>query len=308
MLKLESSKMQKAIARAKQMKPRVRMTGERVYSVSGSRGNAYTVTFSVANGMKLGACTCPAGEAGQMCYHIAAAAAVNIAIQTMRKAAAQQAASAPQPETVATDERAQLITDIRAAWQRARPFASLEGAVRQVFGVAKLEDVATEDLRKVLAALTPRARKDFTPSERVAIGKQIEKILANRQGQRNDLRGKDLQLVGYDPQVAGEKTRDVVAQRAGFGSARSYKSAKKVTEKGAPELIEAMDTGLASISAAAQLATLPIGNKPRRPSLPYHHALDACASGRGSLTRFYQPSGERGTPTRAFSTKGKHHA
>ena len=61
-------------------------------------------------------------------------------------------------ETVATDERATLISDIKAAWHHVRPFASLDGAVRQVFGVARLEDVATDDLRKVLSAQNGRLR------------------------------------------------------------------------------------------------------------------------------------------------------
>jgi uncharacterized Zn finger protein len=80
MIKLESSKMTKAIETAKTVKPRVRFTGtERVYEVSGRKGDTYTVRFAVVNGHKLAECTCPARG---LCYHIASAAALNIAIHS----------------------------------------------------------------------------------------------------------------------------------------------------------------------------------------------------------------------------------
>lgn len=89
MIKLESKTMTKAIERAKAIHPKVRVISatDRVYAVTGSRGNAYTVRFVVANGLKLGSCDCPAGQRGQMCYHVAAGAAVNIGIQGMRQGA-----------------------------------------------------------------------------------------------------------------------------------------------------------------------------------------------------------------------------
>jgi hypothetical protein len=64
-IKLESNKMQKAIAKAKQVHPRVRQGGERTFTVTSSRKThigqvLYTVTFVVANGHKLGECTCKA--------------------------------------------------------------------------------------------------------------------------------------------------------------------------------------------------------------------------------------------------------
>lgn len=83
MIRLESNKMQNAIARAKTIRPRVRRTGERSYSVTSSTGQtAYTVRFVVANGLRLGECTCKAGQSNQVCFHIAAAAALNIAIHS----------------------------------------------------------------------------------------------------------------------------------------------------------------------------------------------------------------------------------
>lgn len=135
-----------------------------------------------------GACQCKAYARGMACWHRAAAKLV----KRYREAeAVEQAADTGNryryDATPATDERAQLITDVKAAWHRAKPFEAIGYSLHRCFGVTKLEDVSTGDLRKVLAALTP--------------------------------------------------------------------------------------------STAAP--------KPRRPPIPYHQALDACARGRGSLMKLY---------------------
>jgi len=69
MIKLEPNKMQKAIERARAIRPRVTVinASERLYSVSSSRkahlGQVfYTVRFVVVNGMKLAECDCAAGQ------------------------------------------------------------------------------------------------------------------------------------------------------------------------------------------------------------------------------------------------------
>jgi len=92
-------------------------------------------------------------------------------------------------------------------------------------------------------------RKDFTPSERVAITKAIERQIGNRRGQRTDR-----QPVQKVAQVAsGEKTRDKAAEKAGFGNHETYRQAAKVVQNGTPKLIQAMDEGRVSISAASIL-------------------------------------------------------
>ena len=92
-------------------------------------------------------------------------------------------------------------------------------------------------------------RKDFTPSERVAIGKAIERQIGKRQGQRTDR-----QPVGKVPQVEpGKKTREAAAEKAGFGNDKTYRQAAKVVQNGTPTLIQAMDEGRVSISAASIL-------------------------------------------------------
>lgn len=99
-------------------------------------------------------------------------------------------------------------------------------------------------------------RKDFTSSERVAIGRAIEESIGSRQGQRSDL--KPVQCVAEVRIEPGQKTRDVVAKRVGFGNPETYRQAKTVVDKGAPELVEAMDKREVSISAAAQIAKQPV--------------------------------------------------
>ena len=62
-------------------------------------------------------------------------------------------------------------------------------------------------------------RKDFTPSERVAIDKAIERQVGNRRGQRTD-RQRVQKIAQVEP---GRKTRDAAADRAGFGNHETYR-------------------------------------------------------------------------------------
>lgn len=86
--------MNRAIARAKNERPKVKPVdvAKRVYTVTGSKGDKYTVRFAVSNGKKFASCDCKGGQAGMICKHVAAAAAVNIGLQKMRRAAEQSAA------------------------------------------------------------------------------------------------------------------------------------------------------------------------------------------------------------------------
>lgn len=113
-------------------------------------------------------------------------------------------------------------------------------------------------------------RKDFTPSERAAIGKAIEAGIGNRQGQRTDIEPpQNIAEVGLGPNAAelvddlaevapGAETRDIAAKKAGFGNRTTYEQAKKVVDEGSPDLVAAMDTGDVSISAASVIAGEPL--------------------------------------------------
>ena len=147
MIKLEPNKMQKAIERAKAVRPRVTVLSadERIYSVTGSRGGAYTVKFVVANGLKLAECDCAAGRQEMMCFHVAAAAQVNVMCQSMRRAPA--AVLAPK----SADERQTLIDSIQSAWPKTWPPLYTELLAR--FGKSNLEMLDDDMLRRVRLAI-----------------------------------------------------------------------------------------------------------------------------------------------------------
>jgi ParB family transcriptional regulator, chromosome partitioning protein len=94
-------------------------------------------------------------------------------------------------------------------------------------------------------------RKDFSVSERVAIGAAVEAELGERRGRPKENVQNLAQLPG------GEKTRDIAAEKSGFGNAETYRQAKAIVEKGTTELIAAVDRGDVSISAGAEVARLP---------------------------------------------------
>ena len=94
-------------------------------------------------------------------------------------------------------------------------------------------------------------RKDFTVSERVAIGTAVEAELGERRGRPSEVNPQNL------AEYSGRETRDIAAGKSGFGNGESYRQAKAIVEKGTPELIEAVDRGDVSINAGAQVARLP---------------------------------------------------
>jgi len=127
-----------------------------------------------------------------------------------------------------------------------------------VFGERRLVAVRDRLQRKTIAARIIRVssivageyaeneiRKDFTPSERVAIGKAMEAKFGERRGRQNPRNCAELK---------GDDTREIAAKRAGFSSKDTYERAKKVVDAGVPELVEAMDMGDISVSTAAVVA------------------------------------------------------
>ena len=80
----------------------------------------------------------------------------------------------------------------------------------------------------------------------------MEAELGQRQGMRTDV-----QLQENFPEVPKGQTRDLAAKAAGFGNGKTYEQAKSVVDSGVPELVEAMDAGSVSVSAAASITSLP---------------------------------------------------
>jgi hypothetical protein len=107
--------MKRAIYRAKNARPKVKPVdvAARVYTVTGSKGDTYTVRFAVSGSKKFASCDCKGGQAGMVCYHIASAAAVNIGLQGMRRAAEQSAAV--KLVKAATARRASMLDEARKA-------------------------------------------------------------------------------------------------------------------------------------------------------------------------------------------------
>jgi hypothetical protein len=124
-----------------------------------------------------------------------------------------------------------------------------ERRIRAVRDILKRKTILARivDVSSILAGEyhENEVRKDFTPSERVAIARTIERQIGNRRGQRVQ------KIAQVEP---GRKTRDAAAERAGFGNHETYRQAAKVVGSGTSRLIQAMDGGRVSISAAAVLA------------------------------------------------------
>ncbi len=94
----------------------------------------------------------------------------------------------------------------------------------------------------------------------MAIGREIERQIGSRQGQRTD------KLVQNFAEVpAGTKTRDLAADRAGFGNAETYRQAKSVVDKGHPDVVAAMDAEGApkpQLDPQPRLTTAQLGQNP----------------------------------------------
>ncbi len=70
----------KAINRAKEIRPLVRVHQFGEYAVQGHGGNFYRVICERRNGQKVVDCTCPAGQHGSPCYHAATAVGLHICL------------------------------------------------------------------------------------------------------------------------------------------------------------------------------------------------------------------------------------
>jgi ParB-like chromosome segregation protein Spo0J len=129
-------------------------------------------------------------------------------------------------------------------------------------------------------------RKDFTPSERVAIGKALEERVGERRGgdttgadaskRRNcdvcETKGanevtsnsaveKTTEEVGNSDTPNDQRKDQLAVNAAGFSSKDTYRRAKTVVEQAEPEVVAAMDSGAMSIHAAAETAELPSGRQ-----------------------------------------------
>jgi hypothetical protein len=79
--------LQKAINKARTVKPRVRVNQFGNYTVENKQtGARYTVECGKSDGKRFAHCTCKAGERNIACYHLVAAAGLHIVLATERAA------------------------------------------------------------------------------------------------------------------------------------------------------------------------------------------------------------------------------
>ena len=96
-------------------------------------------------------------------------------------------------------------------------------------------------------------RKDFSVSERVAIGKAIEDGIGERRGGKSGIKcsGVKTQIIAdCNDDLSGKETREIASGIAGFGNRETYRQSKVVVEKGSSDLVAKVDTGKVSVSAA----------------------------------------------------------
>ena len=84
----DEKQLERAIAKAKKLRPRVEFGGFGHYRVSGSKGGFYTVICKKSdNGYKTVECTCQGGEKGLVCYHAVSALSLHIGLARQRQSA-----------------------------------------------------------------------------------------------------------------------------------------------------------------------------------------------------------------------------
>lgn len=82
------AQLEKAIERAKKIRPRVEFDHFGRYRVSGSKGGFYTVICKKSdNGYKTVICTCKGAEKGLVCYHSVAALSLHVGLARLRQTA-----------------------------------------------------------------------------------------------------------------------------------------------------------------------------------------------------------------------------
>ncbi len=89
-------------------------------------------------------------------------------------------------------------------------------------------------------------RKDWTPSERVAIVDSLHSFRHGGDRRSDQARTRDDEML----------TIDQAAKLVGFGGKDGFFRASKFIERGVPELVEAVDRGEVTISVAAEIADL----------------------------------------------------
>lgn len=143
----------------------------------------------------------------------------------------------------------------------------LDSNYRLVCGGRRLQAFKELEREKIPARIVPitsivlgeyaenEVRKDFTLSERSAIGEAVERELGERRG--GDTSSGEQSNPQNFAECKGKETRQIAAEKAGLGNKETYRQVKKVTNQAESELVDAMDEGRIKPSVAADLADMP---------------------------------------------------
>jgi hypothetical protein len=84
----DKTQLERAIEKAKKLRPTVKFDHFGRYRVSGSKGEFYTVICKKSdNGFKTVECTCKGAEKGLVCYHAVSALSLHIGLAKQRQTA-----------------------------------------------------------------------------------------------------------------------------------------------------------------------------------------------------------------------------
>jgi hypothetical protein len=81
----ERQQLERAIEKAKKIRPKVHFINFGHYQVSGSKGYYTVICKKSDNGYKLVECTCKGAERGLVCYHSVAALSLHIGLARLRQ-------------------------------------------------------------------------------------------------------------------------------------------------------------------------------------------------------------------------------
>ncbi|MCC9296524.1 ParB N-terminal domain-containing protein [Clostridium sp. WLY-B-L2] len=94
-------------------------------------------------------------------------------------------------------------------------------------------------------------RKDFTFSERIEYARKLEEIERVKAEKRRLANLKqNTEVESFPPRAEQGKTREIVAEKSGFGSGKTFEKAKYISENASEEMIKSLDEGKLSINKA----------------------------------------------------------
>jgi ParB-like chromosome segregation protein Spo0J len=130
-------------------------------------------------------------------------------------------------------------------------------------------------------------REAFRVTERVAIAEAV--AVKMKKDAEARMKAGSAPLGNISPGSDQGRTSDLAAAKAGLGSGKTLEAAQAVIEKGAPELVQAMDDNKVTIHAAKFIATLPEGEQAGIDYDDRQKVKNAAEKARGRANRVAEP-------------------